>query len=441
MPLEGDLAHFRLADILQVVSHQRKTGILTIQGKSDILAVSFLDGGIVAADALNQSLDDLLGGVLARRNLIEPARFARLVEEQRRAGSRLFEFLVEQRAVSRQQLLESIEDLTYHLILDVLLWREGQFKFYGGEEVAHEEGVHPLRVEDLLMRSIRDLPSEEGRAPSQVSGVATYLPTGGGRPVKRIPEGFDEATPLDPGTIWVTPDEETILARLDGRTPAETLARLSGLGETRAYYALSRLVSTGLARELAAGEEVPALAAPARTAPPAEALRVERHVVHAADEARPGSHPLGDRPAALARALPVVAAVAAIWIVLAAPGALLFPAPGQGDLRAAFERTRRLSRFSLIDRGARTYHLLEGRYPGSIAELVERGLLPRRALGKLDGQRYEYRPRSEEYEILLHSDVESAGGLREGVFGDFLLDRSLFADLERDTGVPIVLID
>ena len=88
MALEGDLQIFLLPDILQVVSQQQKTGILTVQGENDILAVSFLRGEIVAADALNQNFEEGLGEVLASQGLVRPDDFARISEGPRASGRR-----------------------------------------------------------------------------------------------------------------------------------------------------------------------------------------------------------------------------------------------------------------------------------------------------------------------------------------------------------------
>ena len=52
MSVEGSLDLFSLPEILQMISQQGKTGILTIQGQQDIVAISFLTGHIVAADSL-----------------------------------------------------------------------------------------------------------------------------------------------------------------------------------------------------------------------------------------------------------------------------------------------------------------------------------------------------------------------------------------------------
>jgi len=46
------------------------------------------------------------------------------------------------------------------------------------------------------------------------------------------------------------------------------------------------------------------------------------------------------------------------------------------------------------------------------------------------------------YQVVIGADApESPTRLREGVYGDFLLDHSLFADLEEESGVPLVLVD
>ena len=66
MTVEGSLDMFQLPEILQVVAQQQKTGILTVQGEQDIIAVSFLKGGVVGADSLNQTGDDGLVSVLQK---------------------------------------------------------------------------------------------------------------------------------------------------------------------------------------------------------------------------------------------------------------------------------------------------------------------------------------------------------------------------------------
>jgi hypothetical protein len=443
MALEGDLSLFRLPDVLQVVAQQRKTGILTVQGKSDILAVSFLDGEIVAADALNQSFDDLLGEVLERRGVVDRGRFGEHAERQRGTGERLIDSLIDHRLVSRDELLESLRELTYRLLLDVLRWREGQFKFYGGEEVAFEEGIRPLTVQDVLMRALGDLADEPGQQEVVPRGFHAYLPVTSGRNVQVIPSGFEDGATLDPEVVWITPEERSLLERLDGHTPAEVLARNSGLGEQRTYYALHRLLQAGLARVAAEGES--AVESGRRPPPPrsqarAEALRVERRIVEAADLPPLAPNPFAELLARGAWLLPLVLAAVLAVLAVRAPAAILFPAPGSEARREDHERLLRLERFALLDRAARTFHLLEGRYPVAVAELVNRGLLPARAARGPRGGELALRSEVDTYQIVLDGR-EGVPGVREGVYGDFLLDRSLFSGLSEETAVPLVLVD
>ena len=47
--IEGDLRELPLRKVLQSIAAQDGSGILTVQGEDDIVAVSFVSGGIVNA--------------------------------------------------------------------------------------------------------------------------------------------------------------------------------------------------------------------------------------------------------------------------------------------------------------------------------------------------------------------------------------------------------
>src|SRR5262245_44097923 len=161
MAIEGTLETFQLPEILQMISAQRKTGILTVQGENDIVAVSFKDGQVVAADALNQTVEEGLGQILASQGLVSPRDFAAAASEHDGGSKRLLDLLLERGFVQRGQLLEALRLQTYRLLLQLLRWQQGEFKFYSGEEVAYEEGFHAISIEELLIRSLSDLGEEE----------------------------------------------------------------------------------------------------------------------------------------------------------------------------------------------------------------------------------------------------------------------------------------
>jgi len=392
MALEGDLKLFTLPDILQVISHQQKTGILTVQGEQDILAVSFLRGEIVAADALNQSFEDGLGDVLASQGLMRPDEFARYSEEHRASGERFSEFLVQREALSRAQLLNALRVQTYRLLLQVLRWREGEFKFYSGEEVSYEEGMVPISVEEVLLRSIGDLAGEGTLSGTLPHGFVAYERQLVSRPI-RVGTRDAEGGKRDGDAIWLSPDEKSVLDQLDGRATADEVARRSGLGEYKTLYALFRLLQVRLAKPvgelgvaaepLPEPEPPPPLPAPATT--PERGAPAERSGAAAAGAAPPAAPAVSAaarREQRLAAAMAVAAALAVLAVAASvawSPIRLLLPFPGETTARQALEKQRRLGRYLAIDRGARTFYLLEGRYPRSLGELVERRLLSPRA--------------------------------------------------------------
>src|SRR5690606_12284166 len=96
MAVEGKLDLLRLPEVLQVISQQRKTGILTVQGDEDIIAVSFFQGRVVAADALNEGTAEGLGAVLVEQGRIEAGALHRLASRADAEGRRFADVLVEE---------------------------------------------------------------------------------------------------------------------------------------------------------------------------------------------------------------------------------------------------------------------------------------------------------------------------------------------------------
>ena len=67
MALEGTLRDFSFADILQLISLQRKTGVLTLKHGEKLVTISFLDGCVVGSSTLNQHTEDRIGLILLKR--------------------------------------------------------------------------------------------------------------------------------------------------------------------------------------------------------------------------------------------------------------------------------------------------------------------------------------------------------------------------------------
>jgi len=179
MAVEGTLELFKLPEILEVVAQQRETGILVVQGQEDIVAISFLNGQIVAADALNQTLEEGLAQVLVDEHQMAASEFARIVADYPASGLQLVDFLVERQYLSRPELLRVLRMQATRMVEQLLTWVTGEFKFYSGEEVLYEEGFIPIPVDELFDHTSRrtlgklvgprPIPKESAQVPPSAS--------------------------------------------------------------------------------------------------------------------------------------------------------------------------------------------------------------------------------------------------------------------------------
>src|SRR5256884_9851307 len=84
MALSGTLKDFGIADILQLIGHQTKTGRLTLKTGADEVEVFFVDGNVVFASEKARDSRDLLGSLLLRAELVSKERLDEALAIQQR---------------------------------------------------------------------------------------------------------------------------------------------------------------------------------------------------------------------------------------------------------------------------------------------------------------------------------------------------------------------
>jgi hypothetical protein len=433
MALEGTLQLFSLPEVFKMVGAQRKTGILTVQGEHDIIAVSFLQGEVVAADALNQTVEDGLGQILLRQGLVSAERFSALSAEHQSGTQRLVDLLVQRGVLDRGQLLDALRLQTFQLLVQVLGWKTGEFKFYGGDEVSYEEGFVPLTVEEVLLRVAAESGArvpEPGDVLARTHAADTQLGSGAGL---RYPEGMG---PL-------SAEEEGVVGLFDGRRSLEELAQLTGLGGFKIRYAAYRLEQGGLVGR-AGGRGAAAAPAPAeaRSALEATGPVLLEPVAPPAVRIDAGADTL------LVRGLSWlglgVAALAALVVARAPSPQLALPFPWLASQRGLLVDVQRDAQYARIDRAARTFFLVDGRYPEGFEAMVERGLLAPGDARDPAGLPLRWLAEDVHYSVV-PIDTQGRGdeekGLAEAITGDFLLDPEFVAKPDGSDQVPLVLLD
>ena len=462
MALEGDLRDFQLPDILQMVALQQKTGILTVQGEQDIIAVSFLRGAVVATDALNQTAEEGLGEILVQRAPGPPGSFAAIAAEHQAGGERLIDLLLMRGALTRPQLLYALRLQTQRLLIQLLRWKEGEFKFYSGEEVSYEEGFDPITVEELLVRAFEELgPAllpEAGGLPTAEAVFEPALPMPAFKVLGRDGEGPEGAGRAH----WVSEADARLLAMLDGRTSGRELALRSGTrgvqGPAQPVPGVARRAGPGAGPggRPAAGAAFTPAPAPARrfrsgsaaggSGSPRRGAAAGRAVVRAHEVRQ--EPPPRVRPTAAPRLRMVVRMVTAgfslaLALLLAAhPRTAPLPFPWQEATASSWKRSSgRLwcwpwigwrGPISCSKAGIRTDSTVSSVW-GCCASVPK----------DPSGRPWEYRAGRSGYSLTpLGADGPVAElAVNEGIPGDFLLDPEFLAFDEATKAAPLVLLD
>jgi hypothetical protein len=165
MSLNGDLEHFPIIDIIQLLHGSRKSGIFRLSSEKGDCQLVFHDGDLVSANFLNNRVR--IGQVLVSAGAITEEQLAQALDIQSNAGDDrkpLVITLLEHNMVDETAAYNSIESLIEMTIVEVLTWKEGHFSLDSSKS-GDVDGYHfsrikfPQRIllnsQGILMESLR----------------------------------------------------------------------------------------------------------------------------------------------------------------------------------------------------------------------------------------------------------------------------------------------
>lgn len=154
MALKGTLKDFGIADILQLIGQQQKTGVLLLTQKQDTVAVTFRDGNIVRAETTSRNRKDLIGSMLVAASLVTEQQLEFALETQKRTLQRLGDVLTSQGVITEQKFKSMVQLQTSETLFKLFAWKAGTYEFEQ-KEVETETTLTPLRAESVLMEGFR----------------------------------------------------------------------------------------------------------------------------------------------------------------------------------------------------------------------------------------------------------------------------------------------
>ncbi|HWU36489.1 MAG TPA: DUF4388 domain-containing protein, partial [Candidatus Acidoferrum sp.] len=231
MALEGTFKDFHIADIVQLIGLQRKSGTLTLEGQEETLTLMFQDGAVVWAQSDRTPWEKRITQVLIARGVLTPLQLQEALDVQKGGKKNLSTVLEEQGYLKKNEwnsvLVREVEEAVYR----PFGWTSGRYQFLPQDSVEKgETTIGPLGAENVLMEGIRrvdEWPMILERIPSMA--IVFKVGSGDGRPILN----------------QIDPCEVKMLALVDGRRAVRELVDCSGLGEFEGMRGLAALVGSG----------------------------------------------------------------------------------------------------------------------------------------------------------------------------------------------------
>ena len=235
MALVGKIVDFGVADILQLISQQQKTGFLLVERGKETVEVTFWNGMILSARPVSEIEDDLLGRRLVKSKRIGEAQLKQALQIQEEKHKHLGEILVDMEVLSKEILNQIVHVQIYDTFSEIFQWKDGNYAFHPKAVDFNEKIYTPLALEHILLdvlRMIDEWPNVRKSVPSMDMVF---------RKQDRILEG-EEDNILQEG---ISQDEAKIYNLIDGEDSVQDIADKSMMGKFKTSNCLMTLLSNG----------------------------------------------------------------------------------------------------------------------------------------------------------------------------------------------------
>ncbi len=352
MALNGTLRDFGIADILQLIAQQQKTGTLHLEAKDQEVHIGFQDGVIVQAESATRRKKDLFGTMLVRAEIITEQQLEEALETQKRTLQRLGDVLVSTGVITKERYRQMAQLQFNETLYRLFSWKSGTYAFEQGTVHYDPADVTPVRAESVLMEGFRmvdEWPVIRKRIPRYdlVFERAKELPTARSEAGEGVEERRGRGDFASFGEA-----ERRVYALVTPVRDVRKLIDLSCLGEFETCKALCNLVNLEYLKAL------PALGDP---------------------------DPLQDEVSLLDRVRGTLGRIAVSTVVLAglvlvAVSSNLNPWSLSGSARTGFEESavqQAVSRAQLsrLEAALDVYRLEKGEFPPSLQALVDTALV------------------------------------------------------------------
>ncbi len=377
MALAGALSDFGIAEILQLIGSQNKTGVLAVTDLDDHgdVHVYFSSGRIIRCEVDGRGLRDDLGELLRQAGLIDRSQLDAARKVQKKTLGRIGDILVERGAIDAESVTSvralQVRERLYRLFQE----RKGAYRFEAKPPNFTKADIAPISAESVLMEGLR-MADEWPLIRTRVHNYDAVFrrlrdPSEGANDADQLEQLLDDAFSefVDPvvkaggGGAGLGAAERRILDLIDGRRDVHALIARARVGEFETCKALYNLLQEGYIEPVKA---------------------VKR-------QAQPNLRGATRWRRLMARVLvngAVLGLLVGLVVVLPGQRSAL---EGNAEALAAEGQLRvRANRLAVVASALEVYRLEHGAYPDSLEALVSADLIDDALLAPLGGVEMDY---------------------------------------------------
>ena len=213
MALTGTLKDFGIAEILQLIGTQMKTGVLTLKDEDHRAEIDFSDGIVVGARGGTDKIS--IEERLVRSGLITREQYevtARKVKETLKPFSTV---ILEEGMVDIDSLRNTMALHISEIVYETFSWKSGTYEFEQSFMQWDKRLVTPMKAESIMMDGLRIV--------DETPSVMKHIPS--------LDVAYVPSSRIDPGSIELSRGEKTILNMLNGQNTVQDI--IYGLRQPR----------------------------------------------------------------------------------------------------------------------------------------------------------------------------------------------------------------
>jgi hypothetical protein len=341
--MKGEIGTFSVAEILQMIGMQEKSGLLSLRSKGKSAVLFFDTGKVLSARDRRQGARDQFLFYLQEKGAIGVEDLNRIAEIRQDSSGDLVDVLLNNKIIDEKKLGNLLSTYAADTLETVVKWETGTYEFAPSVDSLPEKAiVTPQRLEAILMEALR--------RKDEVEEIRRFLP------------GYDTRIKVSVSDITELPLEEadaSVLALVNGKRTIDEIIDDCETDEIETLDILERLFALGIVS------------------------------ISETDQEGPG-HLLKRS------ALQSLITTAAI-ITVAALLRFIWLAPGGPDelplrqLRNTIQEVTDRREVQNLHFALDAHHYLHGKYPEQLTELVAMGLLTGDQITNRHGNTYAYR--------------------------------------------------